>query len=58
MEKRPSILATNLMKKVKTILRLKENYLKTCVPDRTVIYGAYATGHMFFKISINCQMYY
>jgi len=45
------------MKKIKTICRLKkENYFKTYVPDRTVIYRA--TGHMLFKISINCQMYY
>jgi len=31
----------NLMKEVKTALRLKRNYLKTCIPDRT--------GHMLLK---------
>jgi len=36
----------------------KENYLKTCVSDRTVIYRAYATGYMLFKISKSYQMYY
>jgi len=37
MEEHAKILAINLMKKVKTTRRLKKNYLKTHVPDRTVI---------------------
>jgi len=53
MEEYPNIVATNLMKEIKTTRR-KENYLKTYVFDCTVIYRAYATGHMLSKSSINC----
>jgi len=51
-----NILAINFMKKSQNT-PIKEK-TKIYVPDRTVIYRAYATGHMLFKISINCQMYY
>jgi len=54
MKEHPNILATNLMKKVKTTRRLKRKLPQ----DRIVIYRAYASGHMLFKTSINCQMYY
>jgi len=37
MEKHPNILATNLMKQIKTTRRLKRKLHKTCIPDRTVI---------------------
>jgi len=44
------------MKEDKTTRRLKKNYLKTYIPDRTVIYGAYATGYMLFKTFIIYQI--
>jgi len=57
-DKRLNLLATNLTKEVEKYADEKENYLKIYVPDGTVIYRAYATGHMLFKTCINCQMYY
>jgi len=51
MDQHANIITTNLTKEVKTIRRLKENYFKTRVTDRIVIYRAYAFG--FFKTSIN-----
>jgi len=41
-----NILATNLMKEVKTIRRLKgKSPQDSCTCDRIVIYKTYATGH-------------
>jgi len=38
MEERPDVLATSLVKEIKTTDRLgRENYLETRVPDRAVI---------------------
>jgi len=37
MEEHPNIFATILMKEVKTTRRLKKNYLKTHVPERTAV---------------------
>jgi len=53
-----NILAINLMRDAKTLYRLKKNYLKTYVSNRSIIYRAYATGHILFKIFTNCQIYY
>jgi len=57
MEEYSNILAINLMKEVKTTRRLKRK-LPQDLPDRTVIYRTYATGHMLLDACINYQMYY
>jgi len=51
MEEHPNILGINLMR---DITQIKKIY----VPDRTIIYRKYATGHMLFKIFTNYQMYH
>jgi len=58
MEEHANILATNFMKRAKTVCRLKRKLnFKTCVPDLVPqFYIAYATGHTLFETSINCQM--
>jgi len=56
-----NILAINLMRNAKTSRRLKRKLSQDLyLPDCAIIYRAYiiATGHMLFKTSINCQMYY
>jgi len=56
MEEHFNILATNFMKQIKTTRR-KENYLKTHVPDRTVIYRAY-WAYALQDLHKLYQMYY
>jgi len=50
MEEHANILATNLMKEIKTIRRLKKNY-KTYVSNRIIIYRAYATDIRSSRLS-------
>jgi len=52
MEKHPNVLATNLVKEVKTICRLKRKLSQ----DLYLIYNF--MEHVFFKTLLNCQMYY